>query len=92
MFLPCRFNFYKRGRGYTDQMFTERRGSGSVSDVINNIIHYDCCSAVMVGGALLQLFCIANWTGPPLTPIEPITDKNWQQICLEDLSIAGEVW
>ena len=49
------------------------------------------CSAVMVGGALLQLFCIANWTGPPLTAIEPITDEGWQQLCLEDLSIAGEV-
>lgn len=44
-----------------------------------------------MGGALLQLFCIANWTGPPLTAIEPITNEDWQQLCLEDLSIAGEV-
>lgn len=63
-----------------------------MSDVIISIrIRYDCCSAVKVGGALLQLFCIANWTGPPLTPIEPITDEDWQQMCLDDLSIAGEV-
>lgn len=45
----------------------------------------------MVGGALLQLFCMANWTGPPLAAIEPITSEDWQQVCLEDLSIAGEV-
>lgn len=46
--------------------------------------------AVMVGGALLQLFCTANWTGPPLTAIEPITNEDWQQVCLQDLSIGGE--
>ena len=47
---------------------------------------------MLVGGALLQLFCAANWTGPPLIAIEPITNEKWQQVCLEDLSIAGEVW
>jgi len=45
----------------------------------------------MVGGALLQLFCIANWTGPPHVSIEPITNEEWQEVCVEDLSIAGEV-
>ena len=45
----------------------------------------------MVGGALLQLFCTANWTGPPLTAIESLTNEDWQQLCLEELSIGGEV-
>ena len=45
----------------------------------------------MVGGALLQLFCTANWTGPPLNEIQPITDEIWQETCLEELSIGGEV-
>ncbi|XP_065914179.1 tetratricopeptide repeat protein 27-like isoform X2 [Dysidea avara] len=45
---------------------------------------------VMVAGALVELFCRANWTGPPLPPLQPITDKQWQQVCLEEMSIAGE--
>ena len=50
-----------------------------------------CPSVVMVAGALVELFCRANWTGPPLPPLQPITDKQWQQVCLEEMSIAGEV-
>ena len=39
----------------------------------------------------MELFCRANWTGPPLPLLQPITDKQWQPACLEEMSIAGEV-
>ena len=73
-------------------MFAKRGGRDIVRIMSLVNMHLSICYRIVaVGGALLQIFCAANWTGPPLIAIEPITNEKWQQLCLEELSINGEV-